>query len=134
MVARGDLGVELAPEEVPGRQKELVRLCRLAGKPVVVATQMLESMVHAADADSRRGFGCRDGDLRWCGRRDAFGGSAVGLHPVEAVAMMNRIIERTERERSYRPIIDALHPPLQPLRRTRSRPRCRRLHAPCRPR
>ena len=114
MVARGDLGVELAPEEVPGRQKELVRLCRLAGKPVVVATQMLESMVHAATPTRAEASDVATAIYDGADAVMLSAESAVGLHPVQAVAMMDRIIERTEREPSYRPIIDALNPRPQP--------------------
>ena len=115
MVARGDLGVELAPEEVPGRQKELVRHCRLAGKPVVVATQMLESMVHATTPTRAEASDVATAIYDGADAVMLSAESAVGLHPVEAVAMMNRIIERTEQEPSYRPIIDALQPPPQPM-------------------
>ena len=110
MVARGDLGVELAPEEVPGRQKEIIRLCRLAGKPVIVATQMLESMI-AAPAPTRAE--ASDVATAVYDGADAVmlsAESAAGDYPVEAVQMMDRIIARTESDRFYAPIIQALHP------------------------
>ncbi len=110
MVARGDLGVELAPEEVPGRQKEIIRLCRLAGKPVIVATQMLESMI-AAPAPTRAE--ASDVATAVYDGADAVmlsAESAAGEYPVKAVQMMDRIIARTESDRFYAPIIQALHP------------------------
>ena len=64
MVARGDLGVEVPLEEVPVIQKDVIRQARLGKVPVIVATQMLESMVHARAADARRGERRRDRDLR----------------------------------------------------------------------
>ena len=110
MVARGDLGVEIPHEDVPGRQKELVRLCRLRGKPVIVATQMLDSMVHAPTPTRAE---ASDVATAIYDGADAFmlsAESAAGSYPVEAVAMMARIIGRIEGHGSYRSIIHALRP------------------------
>ena len=74
MVARGDLGVELPPEQVPPLQNKIVACARQFGKPVVVATQMLEFDGDFADADAGRGERRRDGDLRRRRCSDAVGG------------------------------------------------------------
>ena len=109
MVARGDLGVEMPAEQVPAIQKRIVRACRKLGKPVIVATQMLESMVSApvptrAEASDVAAAIYDGADAVMLSAE-----SASGKFPVEAVAMMDRIIARTEADPHYRDAIDASH-------------------------
>jgi pyruvate kinase len=114
MVARGDLGVELPIEAVPGLQKKLVRYARSAGKPVVVATQMLESMVHAASPTRAEVSDVATAVYDGADAVMLSAESAVGEHPVAAVDMMNRIAVRVETDPLYRAIINAEKPAPEP--------------------
>jgi len=111
MVARGDLGVEMPAEQVPAIQKRIVRACRRLGKPVIVATQMLESMIGAPVPTRAEASDVATAIYDGADAVMLSAESASGKFPVESVAMMDRIIAQTEADPHYRDALDASHTP-----------------------
>ena len=109
MVARGDLGVELAPQDVPVMQKQIVRAARRRGTPVIIATQMLESMISAPAPTRAEASDVAGGVYEGADALMLSAESAAGSYPLEAVAMMDAIIRRVEADPSWPSLMRAEH-------------------------
>ena len=113
MVARGDLGVEMPVERVPGLQKHIVSKARAAGKPVVVATQMLESMISSPVPTRAEVSDVATAVFDGADAIMLSAESAVGKYPIEAIRMMNRIAIEVQSDANYNAIVHATRTPPQ---------------------
>ncbi len=107
MVARGDLGVELPVQALPPIQKRLVRGCRKVGKPVIVATQMMESMISSPVPTRAEVSDVAQAIYEGADAVMLSAESAAGDYPIEAVTTMNNVAEEVERDPIYRQVIEA---------------------------
>ena len=113
MIARGDLGVELPIETLPPIQKRLVRQCRDSGKPVIVATQMMESMINSPIPTRAEVSDVAQAIYEGADAVMLSAESAVGNYPIEAVTTMNSIATEVEKEKTYRQLIESSRTPLK---------------------
>ncbi len=110
MVARGDLGVEMPPQDLPHIQKRISHMCRRLGKPVVIATHMLDSMVSSPVPTRAEASDVANAVYDGVDAVMLSAESAAGQYPVEAVRMMDQIIQRVEQDPHYRKALEAHHP------------------------
>ncbi|MDG2473682.1 MAG: pyruvate kinase [Paracoccaceae bacterium] len=111
MVARGDLGVELPVEAVPPIQKRLVSACRAKGKPVIVATQMMESMINAPVPTRAEVSDVAQAIYEGADVVMLSAESAAGLYPVEAVSTMNNVAVEVEKDPIHRQVLESARTP-----------------------